>query len=356
MKQRKDTTAVMAAQKASAVESIAIYIACVSGLVGFGSALIAFWGRDISLFERGVSVGFMASIISGVIALAVYAVTAYKHAAVVGKDWRARLKQRVSIWSLAIVHGLLAFLMYALLFYIVDRSFIGVLIDQWAASALVAFATGLAGYFAYLSAATMSSMRIAGILALFLVSGTFVSMLTAQDPNWWYLHFSSLGASGGVSGYAFNGTLIIVGAAVVGLVSSITHDFMRLRGENAVASRTKTAVLMMALSGIGIALALVGVFVYDKFPVIHELAAGGMAVFFMAIILALPWLMSDFPRAFFVASYGLLAALLFSTWLYLSVGYFNLTVFEIAAAAVIFTWLVVFVRQTAALLSDRTAA
>lgn len=345
----------MAAPKASVVESVAIYIACISGLLGFGSGLIAFWGDDVSLFARGISVGFMASIVSSLVALVIYAGTAYKRTAATSQHWRDRLKRQVSVWSLAVVHGLLAFLMYALLFYIVDRSFIGVLIDQWAASALVAFAVGLAGYFAYLSAATMSSMRIAGILALFLVSGTFVSMLTAQDPNWWYLHFSSLGASGGVSGYAFNGTLIIVGVAVVGLVGSITQDFVRLRGEHVLARRTKTAVLMTALSGIGIALALVGVFVYDKYPVIHELAAGGMAVFFMAIILALPWLMSDFPKAFFVASYGLLAALLVSTWLYLSVGYFNLTVFEIAAAAVIFTWLVVFVRQTAALVSDRAA-
>jgi hypothetical protein len=39
-------------------------------------------------------------------------------------------------------------------------------------------------------------------------------------------------------------------------------------------------------------------------------------------------------------------------WLFLGVGYFNLTAAELVIAGIIFAWLVVFVRQIAAGLAD----
>lgn len=353
IKEEKEKTKKSLRAEAANVESAAIYVACVSGLIGFAIGLLLFWNHDITIFARGISIGFVASIAGGFVALITYLLTVKKTAADTADKSRIhKLKETIGTWSLAVVHGLLVFLTYALLFYVVSESFIGALIDPWGASVLIAFATGLSGYIVYLSAVHMSSMRVAMILALFLVSGTFVSMLTATDPDWWYLHFSSLGASGGVSGYTFNGTLIIAGAAVMALTKYITDDFRHLQYEHQIASRTKARALVAGLSGIGIALALVGMFVYDAFPIIHTAAAGGMAVFFIGIVLALPWLTPDFPKAFFIASYGLLTALLISVWLYMVVGYFNLTVFELTSAAIIFTWLVVFVRHTAALLED----
>lgn len=47
-------------------------------------------------------------------------------------------------------------------------------------------------------------------------------------------------------------------------------------------------------------------------------------------------------------TYGYLAALLVSVWLYKGIGYLSLTAFELLAAGIIFTWLVVFIRQIAA--------
>lgn len=338
--------------KAANVESAAIYVAVVSGLVGFLIGLATFWGNTVSIFARGVSIGYVVSIVGGFTALSVYLLALQRPKRKATQRWPKKFNQMVGDWSIALVHGLLTLLVAAVGFYIISQAFIGALLDQWASSAIVALSIGLVGYVVYLSARSMSSMRVAIILAMFLVSGTFVSMLTAQDPQWWNVHFSSLGASGGVSGYAFNGTLIIAGLAVVGLAKHITDDFARLQDEKRVVTNTKVTTLIAALIGIGLALALVGIFEYDTFPLIHNSAAGGMAVCFIGIIAALRWLAPDFPKAFFVASYGLFLALIVSAWLYIPVGYFNLTVFELIAAAVIFTWLILFVRHTAALLDD----
>ena len=332
------------------IESTAIYIALISGAVGFLVSLALFWGHTTALFTKGISIGFVASILAAVIALVIYLLADARNARKTSR--KRKLSAYIGTWSLAIVHALLVLLSYALIFFIVSRSFIGAEIDPFGSSAIVALATGMAGYITYLSAAQMNSRRIAILLALFLVSGTFISMLSASDPNWWYLHFSSLGADSGISSYAFNGTLIIAGVAMIGLTKHITDDFKKLQYEKGLAIRTKAKALTICIIGIGIMLALVGAFVYNVFPTIHNLAAGGMAIFFLLIILALPWLTPDFPKAFFVASYGLFAALLLSVWLYQRAGYFNLTIFELLAAAIIFTWLIVFVRYTAAMLED----
>jgi hypothetical membrane protein len=239
-----------------------------------------------------------------------------------------------------------------LLFYIVGQSFIGAKLDVWASSVLTALAAGFASYVVYLSVERMNAVRVSMLLAAFLVSGTFISMLTASNPQWWYYHFSSLGASGGVSAYAFNATLIIAGLVVVALSKYITDDFLKLQGDDTKKGSARHVIFQTLLSGLGIALACVGAFVYDAFPLIHNVSASGMAVLFLLIIVPLPWLMPQFHRAYFLASYLLLAALIASVWLFAGVGYFNLTVFELVAAAIIFTWLVVFVRNLAALLED----
>ncbi len=341
----------------SSAESKAIYIALVSGTLGFLLSLLVFWQGEIPLFGRGqLSLGLVATTLGSIIALVVYllAVNPYttnKH------ETRVRhIKQVVSTWSLALTHGLLVFLFYALLFIIVALSFKGVTIDKWATATVVALTSGAAAYFVYLSAVTMNAVRVSMLLALFLLSGTFVSMLTANDPTWWDAHFSSLGAGGGVSGYTFNGTLIIAGMVIVALTNYIAEDFNKLQQVGRISQKTRSGVLQSVLAGIGIFLALVGLFVYDAYPAIHNTAAGGMAILFLGLIVGLPWITPRFSRAFFIASFSLFGALLVAAWLYMTVGYLNLTVFEFVAGGIIFTWLVIFVRHVAALLDDDTPA
>lgn len=337
----------------SSIESRAIYAAYIGGGVGFVTALVSFWGRDISLFSRGLSLGFVGSILGGIVGLVTFLVVSAKLDDRVEKSSLGQyVKDNITTWSLALVHGLLVFVTYALLFYIVNESFRDAYIDVWAASAIIALSTGFAAYIVFLSGSTMTAVRVAMLLALFLLSGTFISMMTANDPHWWYLHFSSLGAGGGVSGYAFNGTLIIAGLVIIALSRYITQDFNQLKHDEVVSQEVKVGILQTLLIGIGLGLAGVGAFVYNEFPTIHNSSAGGMAVLFLAIVVLLPILTPGFTRAFFVASYSLLGALLVSVWLFVRVHYLNLTMFELLAAAIIFTWLVMFVRHVAAVAND----
>ena len=99
---------------------------------------------------------------------------------------------------------------------------------------------------------------------------------------------------------------------------------------------------------LGLFLACVGLFVYDVHPTIHDSAAGGMAVMFVALSAGLPWIAPAFSRAFFTLSYAMMLAILFGYWLLAGIGYISLTMFELTCAAVIFGWIIVFIRQVAA--------
>lgn len=341
----------------SSTESRAIYAAFLGGGLGFLIGLVSFWGHDVSLFERGISLGFVGSILGGVTALITFLIVTIldDKMPIAGQGWQ-RLKDMLSMGALALVHGLLIFLSYAMMFYVIKQSFRDATIDVWAASVILALSTGFAAYIVYLSAASMTAVRVSMLLALFLVSGALISMLTSSDPHWWYKHFSSLGAGSGVSGYAFNATLIIAGLVIVALTHYISEDFNRLKHSGTISQRSKVGILQGLLTGVGLMLAFVGMFVYDQFPLIHNSSAGGMAVMFLAIVTLLPVLTPGFTRAFFVASYALLAVLAVCYWLASNVHYLNLTMFELISASVIFIWVVIFVRHLAAMLDDEASS
>lgn len=340
----------------SRIESRAIYAALISGSVGFVVGLLSFHGMSVSLFERGISLGFVGSILGGVVGLVTYLIFMGKW----GKQHKGQsawsyAKGQIGNWSIGLVHGLLAFLGYALLFYIMSQAFQDAMIDMWSASAILALSTGFVAYVVAISASNLNASNISMLAALFLVTGVLISMLTANDPHWWYLHFSSLGAGGGVSGYAFNGTLIIAGLVIVALSLYVIEDFKKLQHDERIPQKAKVGILQVCLTGIGIALACVGAFVYNVNPLIHNYSAGGMALLFLTIIALLPLITPGFARSFFVASYALAGSLFLAIWL-ISIGYFNLTVFELAAAAIVFIWLVVFVRHVTAMVQDNAKA
>lgn len=87
----------------------------------------------------------------------------------------------------------------------------------------------------------------------------------------------------------------------------------------------------------------VGAFPYNTFPITHLVSAGGMAVVFIALICLLP----SFSRAFLAMSFAFLGAMLVSLILFKWADYLSLTAFELVAAVIIFSWLVVFIRQIA---------
>ena len=337
-------------QQQAKIESGALYFGGAVWVLAVAVALAWFWGQVVPLFGRG-SIGAVASVLAAAAAFAGVLLT-YRPVPGYRPGLYRRARQWLTDGALALTHAGIALLLVAVAYYLGQAAFEGLQFDQWTAAALAGTTVAVAGYTAYLSGVRLTTSRLSATLAIFLVTGAMASMVSAPNPYWWQIHFSSLGGGHSASAAAFNLTLLIGGLVVVGLADLIASDFQRWQAARPGNLRVKTGIIRLVMALIGVSLACVGLFPYDTHLSMHNLAAYGMGLLFYGLIGALVWLAPGLPKAFYGFSYTLLAALLAFNWLWLGVGYLNLTAFELLTAGTIFAWLVVFVRQISAGLVD----
>lgn len=331
-----------------AAEARAIYIATGSFILGLIIALIAFWPNAQHLFG-GKSIGLVASIVATSCAFIAFFIGNIGQYPLDPKlTLPVRVRNGFTKTALAFTHAAIVFLLTTAGYFIFSDAFKGLWLDPVISSFIVASTVSIATYIVYLAAIEITTVQVSTALAIFMASGVITSMITTENPYWWELHFSSLGADGTKSSMAFNLTLIIAGLVAVALSDFIARDFRLLKQGSERYQKDRATIIRVAIALMGLFLAFVGIFIYNIHPVMHVGSAAGMAFIFMGIAAFSPLLMSSFSKAFIGMTYGFLAALVVSMWLYVGVGYFTLTAFELIAFIVIFTWLVVFIRQIAA--------
>jgi hypothetical protein len=332
------------------IESRAVYTGGLAAVAGGLVALWAFWHRTVPIFGLN-SIGTTASALAALAGFGAFLTGWRPPKRGEGSEF-GWVHRHVTAWALAFTQGAIALLLVVVLFYLVQAAFTGLMLGGVIAAVFVGVVTGIAAYTAYLSAARMTSLHLATTLAVFLVSGALVSMITSPNPYWWQVHFSSLGGGQSASAVFFNLTLIVGGLVIVCLADVVAVEFRRLQLARSELAQVKVALIRVAIVAIGVALACVGLFAYDTHLAIHHFAAEAMAVVFLALIASLKWTAPRLAQTFYFTSYVLGAALLFCGWLFVGVGYFNLTATELAAAGLVFTWLILFVRYIAAGLGD----
>ena len=344
------------AKDRSSIESRAIYFATASGVLSFLVALGYFWSKQSLPIFGLVSIGTTSIILS---TLAGFVAYFYVTNQLLPQRKQASLAQRlyrvVNLLSLSFIHAAIVFLLVTVAFFVVSEAFVGATIDKYASSVIVAATVGLSGYVLYLVAYHRNAMMVSSALAIFLVTGVLTSMITTQDPYWWQYHLSSLGTGGGVAPYAFNLTLIIGGAVVSCIADLIADDFAKLGSYDAKYRRAKATAIRTLLVLIGIFLAGVGLFPVDKMLTLHNISASGMVVLFLILIIGLKPFAPMLSRAFFMFTYAVMAAMVACIFLFSPIQYFDLTSFELVCFVLVFSWLVVFIRQIAAETEDALA-
>jgi hypothetical protein len=95
---------------------------------------------------------------------------------------------------------------------------------------------------------------------------------------------------------------------------------------------------------IGVLLACVGIFPVDEFFALHNTVATGMAVTYAVIVFALPRLVPSMPRVFVILGYVYVAVVVL-LGIFFATGYYNLTAVELVAGVLIFSWIILFLRN-----------
>ncbi|WP_062298962.1 DUF998 domain-containing protein [Demequina maris] len=318
------------------------------GALAFGVvALIALpvFGFDPAPIAGPDSIGQYAALASAVAAMLAFAAGRY----VLHTQGRPRISGAldvVDVAAVAFAHGVIAFLSWTLTAVILSDAFIGATVFWLPIVALSGATAAVSAYVAFLSAAHMDSQLLAIVLAVFLVEGVLASMLTASDPDWWKIHLSALGVSHDVSALAFNLTLIVAGFLVTILARVATRD---------IPTATEQGVRRVRLSLIvvGIFLGLVGVFHVDTHFWIHTFVASGMAVAFGVLTFRLRAWVPGISRAFLPVGWTFVAVIVV-TAVFFAVGYWALTAVELVAGVLVFTWIILFLRNVGALHADTT--
>ena len=324
------------------LESLALGVGAAAFVLAALAALIAFGFRSAPISGAG-SLGQFAAISSGVVAfLAVIAarIVVRRHAA----SARLGVLDVLDVVALAFAHGVIALLGWTLLAVILEQSFIGAEVFPLSVLLLSGAAAAVAGYVSFYSAAHLDLQLLAVVLAVFLVFGVVASMLTASDPDWWRDNLSALGMSSNVSALAFNLTIIVAGVLVTTLARYSTRGIPT-------ANPKGVGRVRVSLIAVGVLLVMVGLFPVDDFFALHTGAASGMVVAYGVLVIGLPRWITGMPRAFVALGWLFLGVTLLLAVLFI-VGDYTLTAVELVAGILIFAWIVLFIRNAAALAAD----
>jgi hypothetical membrane protein len=262
-----------------------------------------------------------------------------------------RIRNVLDIAALALAHGCIFLLGWLALFSVFQQAFIGAALYPLAAAILIGTAGAISAYTAYLSALSMNAYRLAALLAGFLVTGILTSMLTAADPQWWQENLSALGTSSDISGAAFNFTLIIAGVVVTTLAGYSTATLAATA--RSATARHRVRQLEGGIILIGLFLAGVGLFPVDERFGFHTMVASGMVLVFASLIVRIRALVPAISATFVALGWLFLAVIVFAAVLWFPVGYYNLTAVELIAASLVFSWLIVLIRNLAAVDADQ---
>jgi hypothetical membrane protein len=338
-------------------ESSALLIGTAAFIVGGLIALIVFWGREVPISGRG-SLGDFAAL-GG----AITAACAFVFGCVLRRRARRReaeltgeklLRDRVLRWydiaALTLAHAIIALLGWVALAAIMTESFPGAVVYSTAAAALGGVAIALTAFVSYLSAVNLTPMLLSIILAMFLALGVIASMLSATDPLWWQKNLSTLGISDDFSALAFNLTLIIAGV----MVTTIAHYATSFLPDETTREVRGRRFVRYALALIGILLACVGIFPVDEFPQMHNISAVGMIIVFVTMTVTLRRQLPSMPRVFVLLGYVYVAAIVVLAIFFIT-GYYSLTAVELVVAVLVFSWVILFLRNTGAV-STKPAA
>lgn len=338
----------------SLVESRALWAGGASGVLGLIVGLITFWGQDVPMFDREVSIGVVAIICSLVATAGSFAWSQYamwtSRGRVAAHGAGSVFRRALAGIGLMLTH--LAITLFAVLgvFALLALSFRGLTLPIPHSAALVAVSAMVSGYASSLSGADGSTMHLAALLTMLMVGGVLTAMLTQPDPEWWIHHFSYLGG-GGASGLTFNGTLIVAGLVLITLADRLTNDLSRYPKT----AGGRITVVRTLLIVAGAACALTGFFPYDWYEPIHMAFAFTMLLSISALMVVAPRAIPGLPASFRLASLALLAVPIISVVLFF-LHSFSWTGTELVCALGCFAWLVLFIRTTNAVVHEEPEA
>ncbi|MCW1803732.1 hypothetical protein [Brachybacterium squillarum] len=335
------------ASRATREESLHLVLAAAGAVVGLVAGLVVL--RGTSPLAGSGSIGQVA-------ALSVFGCSASAGALVLAvvtprsMPWFGgthRWRRALDIVGLALVYGLLGLFLTSALFGVFQQAFQGVALDRMAGTFWVVVASAAGAYTTSAAASALTGRSLATLLAVFLTAGVLASAMNATDRYWWERYFSELGEGGDLASVTFNLTLLVTGVALLTVTEFLAHDLDRWAA-SAGEPAWVTAVVRTLLSAVGVLVALVALVSRDVSVTWHDVIAQTLVVVFGVLLVVTPVLLRRMPGGLLPVTITAFALLVSIIVMFVEVRYLNMTAFEMGAAAIVYVWLLLFIRIVSA--------
>lgn len=169
------------------------------------------------------------------------------------------------------------------------------------------------------------------------------------------MNFSFLGSGLGdpLSAMAFSITITLSGVVLTTMADYHTRDVYEIVALSGIdRPGRRVGIIRTLMMIIGVAFMFVGVFPVVQSLILHDIGAQALFAGFCLLLLLVPILTKAFSRSFQITSAIFFGLTLWPILPYRPFGYYNLTGLEIIAIALVFLWLILFVRTTAGVKQD----
>jgi hypothetical protein len=263
-----------------------------------------------------------------------------------------KVRMVVATIALAFAHAAIGFLMVIAMVTVLVHETPGLVVGPITMIGITAALAGVTTYIVYIQSVRMEVDSLAGLLMVFIVSGSIASMVTAGDTNWWQHHLSALGAGETLSSYTFNLTMVVGGVIVALLADMIADMFSSIQKVSKHEQVIRSNIVRLAFFIAGLGMIGVGFVTIAENRVVHDISANMMSVSMGVVVVLLPWLVPIISRTFTVFSYLMLITVVVAYSLSLHYG-LGVLAFELVAGAALFAWMILFVRQIRAIYHDK---
>ena len=228
-------------------------------------------------------------------------------------------------------------------FWMIGIMFDGASFDIYTATMIFFLFTAIINYLMIYAALSFTSNMIVNLLIFVIIGGVFFAMLTNSESKWWQHNFSFLGTNEAVNSWQFNLTLMLSALLLVALVDYL---FVNLKKKDY--TGWKLFVLRVLLTLIAISLGAVGFFPNNgtgQLHVLHTKAANWLVLLIIILIIGIKWLLPKVTKEFLIISYGIAISLVVANFLFQNIGYLSLTVFELIAFGLAFSWILLMLQH-----------
>ncbi len=261
------------------------------------------------------------------------------------KRFFSRIRELVTI---SLAYTLIVFAIQALIWYILGMTFVGVTLDRLTASFVAALFAAIVFYFLILFAASVQISHLIILLFITFIGGIFLSMATNGQNGWWQYNFSFLGTGEAKNQWQFNFTMIFSALMLLTITDYLFMDFQKSDLYS-----FKVKIVQAFYYVIALFIAGVGIFPAQSWTMaLHNASAYGIVLCIIILIVLSKYLLPQISKEFLSISAIVFIALVTSAILFLKVHYLSLTVFEIIAFAISFTWLVMMINALQKMLHE----